>query len=130
MVSDPIADFIIRLKNASAAGRASVSVPYSNIVFELANVFEREGYVASVAKRGKKAKKSIEVGICYEDGRPRITDARRISKPSRRVYRAARDLMPVRQGHGLLVVSTPKGLFSGAKARKQNIGGEALCEIW
>lgn len=130
MVTDPIADFITQLKNAGAANKASVTVPYSNVVFEVAKVLERAGYVASVAKRGKKAKRFVEVGIRYNDGRPHITNVRRISKSSRRVYRGVSDIMPVRQGHGIMVLSTPKGVFSGADARRHGVGGEALCEVW
>ncbi|MCI0619975.1 30S ribosomal protein S8 [Candidatus Wolfebacteria bacterium] len=130
MVTDPIADFIVQLKNAGAVGKASVGIPYSNVTFAVAQLLKREGYVDEVSKRGKRGKKTIEVALRYDDDEPRITNVRRVSKPSRRVYWGVRDIRPVRQGHGLVVLSTPKGVASGADARKSGVGGEVLFELW
>lgn len=127
---DPIADMIIAIKNAGEAGLKSAVVPYSNIKHEIGALLVKEGYLESVAKKGKKTPKSIELGILYKDKKPKISGVERISKVSRRVYIKSKDIRPVIQGYGLLVVSTPKGILTGKEARKGNIGGEAMFKIW
>lgn len=127
---DPIADFLIALKNASMARRKTVSMPYSRVRHEIARVLAEEGFVGRVNVSGKE-KKNIEVEITYdESGNPRINHVRRISKPSRRVYYPVKKITPVRQGYGLIVFSTPKGIMSGSAARREHVGGEALFTIW
>lgn len=130
MVTDPIADMIIRLKNASAAGKATVTVPYSKIKMSIAELLEKEGFVKSVAKKGKKVGKLIEIGLVYEDGEAKVHDVERVSKFSRRIYQKAKMLRPYKSGYGLLVLTTPKGILSDKEAREQNVGGEALFKIW
>jgi small subunit ribosomal protein S8 len=128
MVTDPIADFLIRLQNASAVRRERVRVPFSMMKQSLAELLSREGYVGAVerAKTG-----ALEVELRYgAGGRPAIAGSKRISKPSRRLYMGVRDIHPVKRGHGLLVLSTPKGVLSDKEARKMRVGGEALFEIW
>ncbi|MBI1999245.1 MAG: 30S ribosomal protein S8 [Parcubacteria group bacterium] len=127
---DPIADMIIQIKNASKIGRPAVIVPYSKLRSSVAHVLMHEGYLVSVNRKGKKEKKVLELGIAYDNGTPRLLNVRRISKLSRRVYTGVRDLKPVRQGHGRLILSTPKGILTGEQARKERVGGEALFEIW
>lgn len=127
---DPIANFLIALKNASMARHTTMSMPYSRMRHEVARVLSEEGFVGAVSVSGKE-KKSLVVELAYgEDGAPRITHVRRISKPSRRVYYPVKKITPVRQGYGLIVFSTPKGVMSGTAARKQHVGGEALFTIW
>lgn len=131
MVNDPIADFIIQLKNASAVKKPSVAVPYSQFLHAVAEVLIARGFLIAAAKKGKKARKLLEVELAYRpDGTPTISDVKRVSKPGRRLYSAAGALRPVRAGRGALVVSTPAGVFTGEEARKQNVGGELLFEIW
>ncbi|MDP2650246.1 MAG: 30S ribosomal protein S8 [bacterium] len=131
MVGDPIGDFIIRLKNAGAVGRESVSVPYSQMKMAVAEVLKSEGFVKAVEKRGKKVRKTIHVDLLYkENGTPRIADVKRVSKPGRRMYRGAKQIFPVRYGKGMLVLSTPKGILTDKEARKERVGGEALFEIY
>jgi small subunit ribosomal protein S8 len=130
MVTDPIADMITRLKNAGAAGNDIVTVPYSKMKMAIAELLVKEGFVKEVAKKGKKVAKSIELGLIYEDDAPRVKGAERVSKFSKRVYRKAKDLKPVKNGYGILVLTTPKGIISDKEAREQNIGGEALFKIW
>ena len=130
-ISDPIADFIIQIKNAGAAGKESITVPYSKVRMVVAELLKKEGYVENVGKHGRKTRKSIEVHIRYgKDGKPYIQDVKRISKPSRRVYFGVGDIRNVRQGHGELIVSTPEGVMTGKEARRRGVGGEALFEIW
>lgn len=130
MVVDPIGDFINRLYTASCAGKDVVRAPYSKMRQAIAHVLEKEGYIVSSAKKGKKVKKSLEVVLQYDAGTPRISGVSRVSKPSRRVYYSAKDIKPIKSGAGLLVLSTPEGIVSGSDARKRNVGGEALFHIW
>jgi small subunit ribosomal protein S8 len=130
MVSDPIADLINRLKTAQMAGRPSISVPFSNLKFAIAELLARHGFVGEVSKRGKKVKKYVDLTLKYEEGRPEVSGVKRLSKPSKRVYLGASDIRPVKYGHGLLVLSTPKGLLTDKEARKEKVGGEALFSIW
>ena len=131
MVTDPIADFITQIKNASAIGQATVTVPYSDFKMRVAELLKKEGYLGDVEKKGKKVRKSLEVAIAYEeDGTPKVKDVKRLSKPSRRMYRGAQEMKPVRGGYGVVVVSTPDGVMTGHEARKKNVGGEILFEIW
>lgn len=131
MVNDKIAALIISLKNASKAKKESTSVSYSKIVDLALTVLEKHGYIKSFTKKGKKVIKSADVEIAYEeDGSPKIQGTDRISKLSKRVYLGASDIRPVRQGYGLLVVSTSKGVMTGEEAKKAGLGGEALFKIW
>lgn len=131
MVSDPISDFIIRLKNAGAVRKSTVSVPFSNFKFAVAEKLKEAGYVSAIEKRGKKVRKSIEVTLKYDaNGAHAIRGVKRISKPGQRQYRSVLEIHPIRYGHGSLVLSTPKGVLTDKEARKAKVGGEALFEIW
>jgi small subunit ribosomal protein S8 len=127
MVTDPISDFLIRLHNASMVGKESVSLPFSQIKFSIAEILAREGYLAGVDK--KKAH-SLTVSLVYKNGKPAISGVKRISKPSRRLYMGVRDIKPIKRGYGLLVLSTPAGILTGKEAHTKRVGGEALFEIW
>ena len=131
MVRDPLSDFLIRVKNAQAAHRDLALIPYSALLWEVAKLLERQGYLNKVDRRGKRTHRLIETGLVYEPGgEPRISGARRISKESRRIYKKSSELYPVKHGYGLQVVSTSKGLMTGDEARQAKIGGELLFEIW
>lgn len=130
MISDPISDMLIRIKNASRVGHDSVLVPFSELKFAIAELLVREGYLSSAVKRGKKVRKTLALSLVYKAGTPALSDVKRLSKPSRRVYMHAKDIHSVRQGEGLLVLSTPSGLMTGAEAYKNKTGGEALFSIW
>lgn len=131
MVNDPIADFIVRLTNAGAIKKASVSVPFSNFKMAIAEKLKDAGYVSNIEKKGKKVKKTLDVTLKYDTaGNHVIHGARRISKPGRRLYKSALEIHPVRYGHGSLILTTPKGIMTDKEARKEKIGGEALFEIW
>ena len=131
MITDPISDFIIRIKNAAGAGRENVSLPFSSFVHEIAILLSKEGYVGSVERRGKKIKKFIDIGLKYDaNKKPEVIGAARISKLGKRVYVKSREIKPVRQGHGLMVISTPEGVMTDKDAKKAKVGGEALFKIW
>ncbi len=126
MVNDPISDLLVRLQNASRVGKASISLPFSQMKLAIADVLSKQGYVGGAEKKSH----SLTIPLSYKNGRPAIAGVKRISKPSRRMYMGVRDVRPVKHGHGLLVLSTPKGVMSGADARQARVGGEVLFEIW
>ncbi len=128
---DPIGDMFTRIQNAQRAKRAEALIPYSKMRMEVLRLLQERGVVGEVARRGKKNRRSIAVSLLYaENGSPRIRIMRRISRPSRRVYRGWRDLSPVRQGFGFSIVSTPQGILDDKKARAARVGGELLGETW
>lgn len=127
---DQIANMLVSIKNAGTAGKDSATVPFSAMKERIAATLFQYGYIASYAKKGKKSIKTLEIGIAYNDKMPRVTEVSRISKSSRRVYMKASELKPVRNGYGLLVLSTPKGIMASGEAKKAQVGGEALFKIW
>jgi len=127
---DPIANMLNGIKNAGASKLSTVTVPHSRLTLSVADLLLSEGYITSVSKKGKKVKKFIEIGVRYDAGMPRVHGVKRVSKPSRRVYVGVSDIKSVRQGHGMLVLSTPKGIMKDVDARKEHVGGEALFMIW
>jgi small subunit ribosomal protein S8 len=131
MVTDPVADFIVRLCNAGAVKHAVVSVPFSNFKLAIAEKLKDAGYVTAIEKKGKKVKKTLDVTLKYDSsGQHFIKGVKRISKPGRRMYKRAGEIIPVKYGHGALILSTPQGIKTDKEARKEKIGGEALFEIW
>lgn len=127
---DPIADMLIRIKNAGNAGKDMTEVPFSQLKESITEVLFKQGYIASYAKKGKKVQKTLEIGIAYEGKKPRVADVLRMSKPSRRYYIKAAEIKPVKNGYGLMVLSTPKGIMTGDEAKKAQVGGEVLFKIW
>lgn len=131
MVSDPIGDLLVRLTNAGAVKKTNVSIPYSMFKHAIADKLKEAGYVSGVEKKGKKVKKTLEVTLAYTAaGKPRISGAKRVSKPGRRMYSSVNEIHSVRYGHGSLILSTPQGVMTDKEAKKANVGGEALFEIW
>ncbi|MEI8174809.1 MAG: 30S ribosomal protein S8 [bacterium] len=127
---DSISNMLIVMKNGSLAGKATVSFPYSKIKNAIAECLKKEGYISSISKKIKNNQPILEVGLIYKDENPRISEVERVSKQSRRVYFGMKDIHKVRNGSGLLVLSTPKGILSGKDARHEQVGGEALFMIW
>jgi small subunit ribosomal protein S8 len=130
-MTDPISDLIIRIQNASKAGKESVLVLDSNVAFAVLEKLFSRGYVKKPVRKVKDGKKMIEVELLYkEDKSPRISGVRRYSKLSKRLYRGFREIHRVRQGFGSMIVSTPKGILADDEARKEKVGGEILFSIW
>lgn len=128
---DPIADMLIRIKNAQSSKKESVVFGYSKLKFEIARILERVGYVGVVNKKGRKNKKLIEVGLLYDaQGKPKISNTKRLSKPSRRLYFGFREVFHPKNGYGITIYSTPRGLLTDREVRKEKVGGEALFEVW
>ena len=131
MITDPISDMLIRIKNASRVGHESVTVPFSEFKCAIAELLVREGYLTSTTKRGKKVRKSLALGIAYKGSTvPMLTNVKRISKPSRRIYKKSSDIRSVKNGYGALILSPSQGIMSGREARRASLGGEALFQIW
>ncbi len=127
---DKTANMLISLKNGGNAGKETIMVPFTKFTGEIAKTLFNAGYLASYAKKSRVKGDVLELGVLYVDTKPRITDVKRVSKSSRRVYVGVHDVKSVKHGRGLLVLSTPKGILTGDEARKEHVGGEALFEIW
>ena len=121
---------IIRIKNAAASKKDLVVFPLSKKTLAVAQILERTGFIELLPKKGKKVHKQIEAKLVYIAGLARFKGARRISSVSKRVYQKIKNVAPVKSGFGSLVLSTPKGLLTEKEARKENVGGEALFQIW
>ncbi|MEX0933914.1 MAG: 30S ribosomal protein S8 [Candidatus Paceibacterota bacterium] len=127
---DTLGDMLIQIKNAGNAGRETVMVSYSHFKNAVAEALLREGYVSFVNKKTRRGFKVLEIGIVFEETKPKIKGLERVSKLSRRIYFGVNDIIPVKQGYGSLFLSTPKGILTGKQARKDKVGGEALFKVW
>lgn len=126
---DSVSNFINKLKTASIRKKPSFQFPASRFINAIADALANKGYLAEVAKKGKR-KETLEMTLVYAGAIPKIHMVKRISRPSKRIYRQAREIRTVRQGSGMAVLSTPKGILTDGDARQQNTGGEVLFEIW
>jgi small subunit ribosomal protein S8 len=123
-ITDPIADMLTRIRNARLVGKANVVIPASKMKVEVLKVLAKEHYVGPHTLENNGA--TILVALTGTEMRKII----RVSKPGRRVYAGAKEIPTVLQGHGLVILSTSKGIMSGANARKQGLGGEVICKVW
>jgi len=132
MQTDPIADFLTRLRNAAAAKHQRVDVPVSKLKTEIARILKDEGYISTYKLVDEnKTRKMLRVFLKYTpDRRSVITDLKRISKPGSRRYKGSSEIRPVVGGMGISIMTTPKGVMTGRAARKAHVGGEVLCEVW
>jgi small subunit ribosomal protein S8 len=130
MITDPIADTIIRIKNAHMAGRRSVEVPFSMMKKSIADILLAEGYIENFEVKEGKPFSTMVMKLKYVGKTPVINDVKRLSKPGRRLYATAKKIPRCLGGYGITIVSTSKGLMTDKQARKQNIGGELLCQVW
>lgn len=123
---DNVGDALIRIKNGYAVGKVKVNLKFSKLVLKLMKLLEKEGYVADVLDKDKE----IIVNLKYNARIPAISDLKRVSKPSLRVYKGTKDLPAVLNGLGIAIISTPKGLMTNKEARKLKLGGEVLALVW
>lgn len=131
MMTDPIADMLMRIKNALMARHKKVIIPASKIKLEIARILKEEGYIEDYQYIDEKPQGKIEIVLKYDENkRPVIAGVRRVSKPGRRIYMGYRDLPKVLDGLGIAIISTSQGIMTDYEARKRKIGGEVLCEIW
>ena len=129
-LTDPIADFLIRLKNASRAGNESFRAPHSKMKVEIARILKEEGYIWNYEVDTSGKFPELVVKTKYVDGVPALTDLKRISKCGRRKYSGSQDIPRVLNGLGISIISTSKGLMTGQQARKDKVGGEIIAFVW
>ncbi len=131
MMTDPIADLLIRIQNASRRGHETVTVPASKLKAELLRVLKKEGFITDFERATTEGHPTLKIQLRYlGEGQPIITGMRRISKPGQRVYVGRRKVPPVMGGMGLAVLSTSKGLLTDQESRRANLGGEVLFQVW
>jgi small subunit ribosomal protein S8 len=128
-MSDPIADMLIRIRNAQLVGHTEVAMPASKLKASIAQVLKDEGYIEDFALRDNGAKKELRIGLKYYAGRPVIERLERVSKPGLRVYRGRDDIPRVMNGLGVAILSTSRGVMTDRKARADGVGGEVLCIV-
>jgi small subunit ribosomal protein S8 len=129
-MTDSISDMLTRIRNASQALLPEVAIPHSKLKENIARVLKREGYVSDVSVDGSKAAKVIKLKLKYSGRKAIIEGLRRVSSPGLRRYTGSQDVPRVRAGMGTSILSTSEGIMTGVQARKKNVGGELLCEIW
>ncbi len=130
-ITDPIADLLTRIRNASRAKHATVDVPASNMKKAIAQILVEEGYIKGFTVTEDSKQGTITIALKYtETGAPVITGLRRVSKPGLRIYTSCEDMPKVMRGIGTAIISTPKGVMTDRKARKENVGGEVLAFVW
>jgi small subunit ribosomal protein S8 len=129
-LSDPIADFLTRLRNASRAGKAEVIAPYSKIKAEIARILKQEGYITDYEVDTSGKFPALKVATKLVNRTPAITGLKRVSKPGLRKYVGVSEIPRVLGGMGIAILSTPRGLVTGREAKKQKIGGELLAMVW
>jgi small subunit ribosomal protein S8 len=129
-LNDPIGDLITRIRNAQLRGRSKLVSPASTLRARVLEVLKSEGYIRDFREVEAGGRKELEIELKYFEGAPAIHEIQRVSKPGRRVYSSIRDLKLVRNGLGISILSTPKGVMSDAAARDANVGGEILCEVY
>ncbi len=129
VLTDPISDFLTRFKNAARAGNEEFTAPYSKIKADIAEILKQEGYLWKYEViTGDRTE--LKVSPKFIEGRPVLTDLKRVSKPGRRQYVGSQDIPRVLSGLGISILSTSKGVMSGASAKRQKLGGEILANIW
>lgn len=130
-MSDPLGDMLTRIRNGQRVNKVTVECPFSGVRESVCSVLKDEGFI-----RGYKVveqdnnKKAIEIELKYDEGQPAIRELKRVSKPGRRIYSKIKDLQPFRNGLGINVISTPRGVMADYKARTENVGGEVLCQVY
>jgi small subunit ribosomal protein S8 len=129
MMTDPIADMLTRIRNAHKAEKVSLTMPASAIKKSIAGVLKDEGYIEDFSSTADGAKAELTISLKYYEGEPVIAELKRISRPGLRVYKSAEELPRVKEGLGVAIVSTNKGIMSDRAARAAGIGGEVLCSV-
>lgn len=129
-VTDSIADFITRIRNAGIANHKTVLIPHSKTKFAMAEILKDQGYIDDCRVIDKEVQSDIEVILRYYKREPAFRELKRISKPGRRVYVSVDQIPRIKNGLGTAIISTSKGVMSDKDAKKFNVGGEVLCSVW
>ena len=130
-MNDPLGDMLTRIRNAQMRGKSTVRTPASKLRAWVLDVLKDEGYIRGYERvSAEQGQPELEISLKYYEGEPVIRDLKRVSKPGRRVYSSVKDIPSVRNGLGVSIVSTPKGVMTDAAARTANVGGEVLCTVF
>ena len=129
-MTDPLGDMLTRIRNGQQARKDSILTPASKLRANVLDVLQREGYIRGYSEEELAGQKGLRIELKYFEGQPAIQHLARVSKPGRRVYSGSRELPRIRNGLGITIVSTPRGVLSDAEARDQNVGGEVLAEVF
>ena len=130
MINDPLGDMLTRIRNGQQAKKDAVMTPASTLRARVLEVLQREGYIRGFSEDETGKHKQLRIELKYFEGEPAIKHVARVSKPGRRVYSGSKELPTIRNGLGITIVSTPRGVLSDAEARNQNVGGEVLAEVF
>lgn len=130
MITDPIADMLARIRNAILAKKEEVSFPSAKLKLSVLTVLKEEGYIEDFEEVANGLFKIINVKLRYDNKKPAISVIERISRPGRRIYKKKTEIPVVLSGHGIVIISTPKGVMTGKKAKTQSLGGELLCKVY
>lgn len=128
-MQDPIADLLTRIRNGQMAEKISIRIPASKTKAAIAKVLLSEGYISGIADEQQDDKKLLRVDLKYHNGRPVIEEIKRVSRPGLRIYKGKDEIPRVKDGLGIAIVSTPKGIMTDSKARKEGLGGEVICIV-
>lgn len=126
MVTDPVGDMLTIIRNGYMAKKSQVLVPYSKFKIEIAQVLEKEKFVAGV----KKEESKIKIDLAYSGKKPKLSHVKKISKPGLRVYTKSKNIRKVKGGKGVIIISTPKGVMTANVAKTEKLGGEVIAEVW
>ena len=129
-MTDPLGDMLTRIRNGQQARKDSILTPASKLRANVLDVLQREGYIRGYSEEELSGQKGLRIELKYFEGQPAIQHVARVSKPGRRVYSGSTELPRIRNGLGITIVSTPRGVLSDAEARDQNVGGEVLAEVF
>src|SRR5262245_8900782 len=129
-MTDPISDMLSRIRNAMTAGHESLTLPASRVKGQILEILQQEGYIESFERKQDGPQGLLEVKLKWHAGQPAIEGLRRVSRPGQRRYARCDDIPKVRNGLGIMIVSTSKGLMTDRAARKAGVGGELICSIW
>jgi small subunit ribosomal protein S8 len=130
VMTDPLGDMLTRIRNAQLRNKSKVSTPASGLRQHVLDVLQSEGYIRGYSTVEVDGRSEFQIELKYYDGQPVIKEIERISRPGRRVYASVRNLPRVKDGLGVSILSTPKGVMSDAEARDANVGGEVLCRVF
>lgn len=129
-MSDPISNMLTSIRNAQAVSHEIVNIPFSALKYQIAMVLQKRGFIGQIEKRGRKPDKLIKITLKYKNKTPVISGIKRVSRSGQRIYISSQNIRKIKNGYGISVISTPKGLMTNEEAKNNNLGGEVICEVW
>ena len=129
-MSDPISNMLTSIRNAQAVSHEIVNIPFSVLKYQIAMVLQKRGFIGQIEKKGRKPDKLIKITLKYKNKTPVISGIKRVSRSGQRIYISSQNIRKIKNGYGISVISTPKGLMTNEEAKNNNLGGEVICEVW